>query len=322
MRFNPPPNWPPAPPGWAPDSDWVPDPSWPPPPPGWQLWVDDGVGVVPPFPPGQLSQFQTQYPQYPPYAGQWPPPPPPGPGSRKLLWLVLVAAGVVVLLAAAFVVRVALLTHTSEKPSKKSDITQLTAEMLVGRSAFPEISGGKWISGVNSTEGVQSNMPNLTIDPPECADLYGDSKDASQTATATLANIQPGGLHSMRVHLAITPQQRNLREYLQSCRSFTQTVQSAGRTVTTEVRLDPLDAPGVPPWAVASVMTSSGSPAVRLPMSVTAATVSGYYRGVLVVASSNDIRLRPKSDAPVDGDTMNNLVSLFNSEVEKLEAAP
>lgn len=316
MRFNPPPNWPPAPPGWVPDSTWVPDPSWPPPPPGWQLWVDDAdgqLGAVPPFPPGYP-------PQYPPYPGQWAPLP--ATGSRKLLWLALAAAGVVILVAAGLVVRIALASQADEKPSKKPDITQLSSDLLVGRSAFPDISGGKWISGVNSHERDGSNLPNLTIEPPECADLYGDAKDASQTATATLANIQPGGLHSMRVQLAITPQQRSLKEYVQNCRSFTQTVQSAGRTVTTEVRLDPLEAPGVPPWAVASVMSSSGSPTVRLPMSVTAATISGYYRGVLVVASSNDIRLRPKSDESVDDDTTSSLVSLFNSEVEKLEAAP
>jgi hypothetical protein len=42
MRFNPPPNWPPAPPGWTPPTGWQPDPSWPPPPPGWPLWVSDG----------------------------------------------------------------------------------------------------------------------------------------------------------------------------------------------------------------------------------------------------------------------------------------
>ena len=41
MRFNSPPNWPAAPPGWVPPPDWRPDPSWPPPPPGWQVWVDD-----------------------------------------------------------------------------------------------------------------------------------------------------------------------------------------------------------------------------------------------------------------------------------------
>lgn len=41
MRFNPPPNWPPAPPGWTPPPGWQPDASWPPLPPDWQLWVDD-----------------------------------------------------------------------------------------------------------------------------------------------------------------------------------------------------------------------------------------------------------------------------------------
>jgi hypothetical protein len=41
MRFNPPPNWPPAPTGWTPPPGWQPDPSWPPVPPGWQLWVPD-----------------------------------------------------------------------------------------------------------------------------------------------------------------------------------------------------------------------------------------------------------------------------------------
>ena len=41
MRFNPPPNWPPAPPGWTPPPDWQPDASWPPVPPDWPLWVPE-----------------------------------------------------------------------------------------------------------------------------------------------------------------------------------------------------------------------------------------------------------------------------------------
>ena len=41
MRYNPPPNWPKPPEGWAPHPDWSPDPSWPSPPPGWRLWIDD-----------------------------------------------------------------------------------------------------------------------------------------------------------------------------------------------------------------------------------------------------------------------------------------
>jgi hypothetical protein len=50
LRFNPPPNWPPPPPGFVPPPRWQPDPSWPPPPPGWQVWVDDPL-------PGELDDF-------------------------------------------------------------------------------------------------------------------------------------------------------------------------------------------------------------------------------------------------------------------------
>ncbi|MEU4607464.1 thermonuclease family protein [Kribbella sp. NPDC023972] len=38
-RFNPPPNWPRPPKGFAPGPGWRPEPSWPPPPEGWRLWV-------------------------------------------------------------------------------------------------------------------------------------------------------------------------------------------------------------------------------------------------------------------------------------------
>lgn len=41
MRFNPPPNWPPAPPGWSPKPGWRPPEDWGEPPYGWQLWLPD-----------------------------------------------------------------------------------------------------------------------------------------------------------------------------------------------------------------------------------------------------------------------------------------
>jgi len=40
-RYNPPPNWPPAPAGWTPPPGWQPDPAWGPAPPGWEVWADD-----------------------------------------------------------------------------------------------------------------------------------------------------------------------------------------------------------------------------------------------------------------------------------------
>jgi hypothetical protein len=38
-RFNPPPGWPAAPPGWTPPLGWAPDPAWPPAPADWQFWT-------------------------------------------------------------------------------------------------------------------------------------------------------------------------------------------------------------------------------------------------------------------------------------------
>ncbi len=46
MRYNPPPNWPKPPKGWAPHADWSPDPSWPPPPEGWRLWIEEEVPAL------------------------------------------------------------------------------------------------------------------------------------------------------------------------------------------------------------------------------------------------------------------------------------
>ena len=308
MRFNPPPNWPPAPPGWAPDANWAPDPTWPPPPPGWQLWVDDtGHGAVP-----------GGYPQY---GAPWPAPVPAPPSSRKVLWLSLGAAAVAIALVVGVVLSFGGGLSAEEKPSGKPDITDLTSEMLLERASFPDPSGGKWISGVNSAGDTPSDMPNLTVDPPECADFYSSPSSATQTATATLAKLQPGGLHTMRVRLALTPDHPNLKRYVEKCQTFTQTFEQGGRSVSTDIQLDPLEADGVPPWAVATVITSAGKAAGRLPISITASTISGYYRGVLVVATSNEIGLRMENDGSDDAAHAADLVKLFNTQIEKLEAA-
>lgn len=54
MKFNPPPNWPVPPEGWAPDPGWNPDPTWPEPPKDWTFWVND-YGVPIEGPPGYFG---------------------------------------------------------------------------------------------------------------------------------------------------------------------------------------------------------------------------------------------------------------------------
>lgn len=245
----------------------------------------------------------------------------PQPGSHKTLWLSLGAAAAAVVLVAGVVLGVSGRFSREDKPSRKPDITALTSEMLVDRASFPDPSGGKWISGVDSAGDTPSEMPNLTVDPPECADLYSSPSSARQTATATLAKLQPGGLHSMRVRLALTSEHPNLKKLLDTCQSFKQTFEAGGRSVTTDIALTPLEAADVPPWAVATVISSSSNAAVRLPISITASTISGFYRGVLVVATSNDIGLRMNNDGGDDAAHADELVKLFNTQIERLEAA-
>jgi hypothetical protein len=309
MRFNPPPNWPPPPPDWVPDGNWAPDPSWPPPPPGWQLWVDDSAPLYPPQAPWG----------YPP---QWPPQRPPRSALRKTMWIALaVTAAVIVAVAAVFAVGAG---GKSTSASRKADITHLTRDLLVDKSAFPDYTDARRSSGVGSNAGKASALADLSIEPQECADLYGYTKSATQTAYAAVSKVDRSGPRSLEVNLAITPDRLNLKEYLKNCQSFTASLKLAGRTVTFKAGLEPLDVSGVPPWAIATVMKSSGKPfrGIPLTISLTTATISGYYRGVLVVAGYNQLGHRGKKSASIDADDANDLVRLFNAQVQKLEAAP
>ncbi|HET9877505.1 MAG TPA: hypothetical protein VFQ37_17395 [Mycobacterium sp.] len=210
---------------------------------------------------------------------------------------------------------------TDEKASSRADITMLTPDLLIDRSVFPE-TGGRWRSGVDGGRGGEPKVKNLAIDPPECGEFYGDAKTATQTAAATLSDLHAGSLRSVGVHLFITRERLSVQEYLQICQSFKQSFRMPGQTVTTEVRLDRFDADGVPPWAAAATMTSSSSTSVRAFVSVTAVMIFGYYRGVLIIASDNEIHLRSKTNTPVDTSITTDLVKLLNAQAEKLEAAP
>lgn len=303
MRFNPPPSWPPVPPGWVPDAGWTPDPAWPPPPPGWQFWVDDAAAPTLDYPPDGVL---------------WPAPPP---KSRKGLWISLAAVAVVIAVAGGLLVFFT--NRIGEGHSRKRDIASLTSEMLLDRSSFPEASEGKtkWVSGVNNSTSREPEVPGVSFDPPECGSIFG-TKGATQTGAATLTRRQADGVGSLRVGLTITPERRDLQGYLAKCGSYTQTIEVAGHPLTTELQLKPLDMPAdVPPWAIGAVMSSATKHRVLLPMSMTSATVAGYYRGVLVTVSNSLIR-RGSGRDDVDPGTADELVKLFNEQIQKLEAAP
>jgi hypothetical protein len=68
--------------------------------------------------------------------------------------------------------------------------------------------------------------------------------------------------------------------------------------------------------------SSSPLPGIPLTMSVTTDSISGYYRGVLVVAGYHQINRRSTGGDSVGSDVVDDLVKLFNAQVETLEAAP
>ncbi|HEU0190489.1 MAG TPA: hypothetical protein VFR17_04365 [Mycobacterium sp.] len=299
MRFNPPPNWPAAPPGWVPDSNWRPDPSWPPPPPGWPLWVDESGFPVGPQPPRR---------------------------SRKALWAALIAAAVVVVAGSLFAVFALGVGRGAGggKTSAKPDITELTRDLLVGKSAFPEFEGGRRTSGVGNA-GKEPGASDIVIDPAECADFYGYPKSATQSAYAAVSKAGRGGIRSMEVRLAITPDRTNLKDAVAHCRTFSVSLGRPGAAASVETQLDPLEVADLPSWAVATVMKSSSSPLPGIPLvlSMTTTTISGYYRGVLITARNNEFSRRGgDGSAPVEADSVDELMRLFKAQVDQLEAAP
>ncbi|HLR98428.1 MAG TPA: hypothetical protein VK069_02425 [Mycolicibacillus parakoreensis] len=309
MRFNPPPNWPPPPPGWAPDATWQPDPAWGPPPPGWPLWVDDAAGP----PPGGYPL------PYPPQRSG---------GPSPAVWITLAALVVVVALGAAAFFVFGRSASTGTDPSDKAAITTLSKDLLVERSAFPDLGDAQWHDWANDGTGVPSGpqLPgDLDVSPRECADLFGGPDTATQDAGARLVSRGLGGLRSLGVHLAISDEQPDVHAYLSECREFTIRTELPGLDQTMDMTgtVDALDAPGVPAWAVGyRTETSSSVPGIPVSTAMQATAISGVYRGVLVEVSYEQISSGPAGSTPAGTDLTDDLVALFNAQVDKLDAAP
>ncbi|ORX00113.1 hypothetical protein [Mycolicibacillus trivialis] len=312
MRFNPPPNWPPTPPGWAPDPQWQPDPAWGPAPPGWQFWVDDAAPLgAPPYPPGYPAPY-----------------PPGGPQkSRAKLWLGLAALVAVVVLAAGALVIVAARSGGGQKPSAKSDLTTLSKDLLVDRSVFPDVADGEWRDYLNDGDDDEDEtMPgDITVSPQECADLLGGPATATQRAAARLSSRGSQGMRSVGVNLVLGGGQRDVHDYLDKCHSFTISTSLPGldKSMDMDGEVTPLDVSGIPSWAVGyRTTTSSSVPGIPFSTAMDASAISGYYRGVLVEASSEQIVSGKSDSTTAEPAQLDDLVRLFNAQVDKLEAAP
>ncbi|OBJ72177.1 hypothetical protein [Mycobacterium sp. 1274756.6] len=291
MRFNPPPNWPPAPTGWVPDPSWQPDPAWGPVPPGWPLWLPDDA-----------------------------PGPPPAARSRKALWLTLAGVGAVLVLAIGAVVVVGRGGGAEQKPSTKPDITTLAEEMLVDRSAFPDLGADAiWINSLDSSDDKTFGPPHdMSFSPSECADLLGEPAASEQVADAVLSRFGVDSMQAFEVMLSVAPEPLPLADYLGRCREFTIVNQSAGQRQEGHATVEPLRIDGAPPWSLGyTVRVTAPSAATGGTNHLTARVLAGYYRGVLVEAMD---RRQTATDA--EPETDDRVLDLFTAQVDRLEAAP
>ncbi|HZQ31632.1 MAG TPA: hypothetical protein VFB19_07840 [Mycobacterium sp.] len=231
---------------------------------------------------------------YPP-AGQlypiaYPPLPEPPRKSTKSFWIACGAAAVFLLAVIGLIVVVTVVPHSTR--SAKPDITQLTDQMLVGRSSFPDMAGAQWQSGIRNPD----DMPELRTRPDECSALSGPLHP-TQMASASLT-AESGT--SMHINISLTSERPDLKQVVKDCG----TVKLVGIPVT--ITTKPRDLSGVPDWATA-VEIRSGS--------VSSVAVLGFVRGVHVRAAYLANGTALKSDQLTD------LVKLFNDEVAKLQAA-
>lgn len=308
MRFNPPPNWPPAPAGFTPDASWQPDPAWGPPPPGWPVWVDDTAAVPADYRPAGSTGV---------------------PKSRKPLWLLLAALATAIALAGVALLVVSGRTSDTAH-STKPDIGALAADLLVDQSEFPQLSEdatwGDWQEDADS--GEFGPPDDITVDPPDCADLVDAPRSTTATVGGKLSDFTVDHLRSYAMQLAVTSDQVPFAALVDTCKTFTITSLSHhgddADEMTATVR--PLAVSGLPGWAVAYTISiepagDSGEHEEHDDAAMAMALIAGYYRGVLVQANYSD-NVDDSDPGSFGTDAADELLKLFNAQVAKLEAAP
>jgi hypothetical protein len=224
------------------------------------------------------------YPEYPP-PGYGPPMPPyyPAPQrkSRTGLWIGL-AAVVVLAIVAITVTTVFLLT-------RKRDITELTASMLLPESDFPSLEAAEFVDEPVA-EDDEYDFDPADVDPAECFYVV-EYPHATQATSKSVTNDDGG----FTVKLRINDEWPDLKKIVAECDA------RAIEFADLEGTVRAVDHPELPDWAVAVALDTDEDQFVY---------VSGYYRGVQVDAEYFGRRYT-KSD-------LGELVRMFNLQVDRL----
>ena len=218
--------------------------------------------------------------------GGWPAQPPQQPyypvpqkKSRTGLWIGLAVAVLVV--AGAVTAGAIWLT-------RDTDITDLTAAMVLPESEFPEVPDGEFIR--DPVEDDPEWDP-VDVDPAKCFAIVQYPR-ATQAVRSSVTD--PDGAGYM-VTLRIDEKRTDLAAVLAECES--EKVEYADMTAT----IRGLDVPDLPDWAIGVEVDTGDDIGFRY--------VSGYYRGVLV-----DV----EHFGSIDGPDTDELARLFNAQVARL----
>ncbi|MCV7248666.1 hypothetical protein H7J07_10625 [Mycobacterium koreense] len=196
---------------------------------------------------------------------------------------------------------------TSASGDDEPPITALSTSVLVDRSAFP-IPGPhpQW-------QSMELDHAKEVIDPEditgssECKDLLYDTSYISGVFKR-LAVEQPDAYIVLGVKLELGAKKYDVAEYVDKCANDRGAMNHGENTGA--VRLSDLS--GLPSWATAfSVEDSHAGETVFSQQSIV-----GYYREVKVSVDSACFGSGPSGVADDD------LVGLFNDQVDKLAAAP
>lgn len=201
--------------------------------------------------------------------------------SRTGLWIGL-AAFVVLAIVAIAATTVFLLT-------RKRDITELTATMLIPESEFPSLEAAEFVEEPIAADDEYDFDP-ADVDPAECFYMV-EYAHATQATSRSVTNADEG----FTVKLRINEEWPDLKKILSQCDS------RAIEFADLEGTVRAVDVPRLPDWAVAVALDTDEDQFVY---------VSGYYRGVQVDAEYFG-RQHTKSD-------LDELVRMFNAQVDRL----
>ena len=212
-------------------------------------------------------------------------------------------AGVTVVAVVA-AVAILLVINAGDDPaqgqSTKPDITKLNTDMALPESTFPSLP-----EGVYTSYPVDVGDPPLSykVQPPECAFIGTGPNAKQQVTTVVKSNARIPAKLTMLLY--ITDERVDINSLKTDCMGE---LMLTGKSGSKTVDVRPVDAAGVPSWALSYEVSGGGRDLAQY--------VAGYYRGVLVVG------IYTTKDSKVDAQRTGDVVKLYNAQVERLEAQP